>query len=113
MTFCKEMKTKISIGLNILLIIALGIMWFDHTFKNHYYKEFTGFVLRKSAAQIEAGNEDLVRRVLSKVKGRPTYGDLISTLEKLKTEVAEQAVAPNRSLPPSQKSPSPIRGAED
>jgi hypothetical protein len=80
------MKTKISIGLNFLLIIALGVIWLDRTLKDHYYREFTGSVLRKSAAQIAAGNEDLVRRVLSKVEGRPTYGDLISTLEKLKTE---------------------------
>ncbi len=80
------MKTKISIGLNILLVGALGAMYLKHSLADHYYREFTGFVLRTSADQIKAGNSALVRDVLGDVHGRPSYGDLISTLGKLKTD---------------------------
>ena len=107
------MKTTISVLLNIVLVIVLGIVVLYQTISDHYYKEFTGFVLRKSAAQIEAGHSELVSQVLRNVKGRPTYGDLIQTLDKLKTKDAEQAVAPNRSSAPALKSTSFVRGPED
>ena len=89
------MKTKISIILNIVLVIALGMVVLGHALSDHYYKEFTGFVLRKSAEQVKAGHSDLVIQVLASVKGRPTYGDLISTLDKLKTKEPEQAMDGN------------------
>jgi hypothetical protein len=80
------MKTKISIALNIILIVVLIAMYVEHRVSDHYYKEFTGFVLSSTAAQIQAGNSKLVSNVLNEVKGDPTYGDLISIYEKLNSK---------------------------
>ena len=79
------MKFKISIGLNIILAAALVVMHAGHQIHNHYYQEFTGSVLNQSAVQIQAGNSKWVGEVL-RVHGSPTYGDLISIYEALKTE---------------------------
>ena len=90
------MKTKISIALNIILVVALIAMYAGHQVSDHYYKEFTGFVLRDSAIEIQAGNSKLVSDVLGAVHGRPTYRDLISIHERLNTNnPAEQAVDGN------------------
>ena len=86
------MKTKISIILNILLVIALGMVVLGHALSDHYYIEFTGFVIRKPAEQVKAGHLDLVIQVLGSIKGQPTYGDLISMLDKLNTIGLEQAM---------------------
>lgn len=78
------MNTKISIALNIILVIALISMYIGHQASDHYYKEFTGFVLSGAARQIQAGNSKLVSDVLNEVHEGPTYGDLILITEKLK-----------------------------
>lgn len=86
------MKFNISIILNIILLIALGMVVIGHAVSDHYYKDFTGIVLRTTAEQVKAGQSDLVVQVLSSVKGRPTYGDLISMLDKLKRKEPDQAM---------------------
>ncbi|CAN5900494.1 hypothetical protein BH11VER1_BH11VER1_11260 [soil metagenome] len=80
------MKTNISIVLNIILVATLFMMYAVHEVRDHYYKEFTGFVLSSCAAQIEAGNSLMVRDVLNQVHGRPSYEDLTSIYRKLNAE---------------------------
>ena len=89
------MKTKISIALNIILVISLIAIYVGHQVSDHYYKEFTGFVLSSSARQIQAGNSKLVSDILNEVHGRPTYGDLISIYEKLNAKTSAEQDAPS------------------
>lgn len=57
-------------------------------------------VLRKCAEQIEAGNSEEVAKVLNKVQGRPTHGDLNSILHKLDThEAAKQSAGGDGNKP--------------
>lgn len=69
----------------MVLVIAIITMCFLRYVEDHYYKEFTGFVLMEAATQIEAGNSEHVREVLSEVRGKPTRVDLVSIWQKLKT----------------------------
>ena len=65
---------------------------------------------------LPAGNYDIQVRVNSGKSREFDYqwlGQTYSNARKIKIPMAEQAVAPNRSLPPSQKSTSPVRGSED
>jgi len=100
------MKTKISIALNIILVVVLIAMYVEHQVSDQYYKEFTGFVLSSSAAQIKAGNSKLVSDVMNEVDGRPTYADLISIYEKLNTKKSAEQTVPSDGHKPSSRVPS-------
>ena len=89
------MKTMISIALNIILVVALIVMYVGHQISDHYYKEFTGFVLSGSSRQIQAGNSKLVSDILNEVHGKPTYGNLISIYEKLNKKESAEKHAPS------------------
>lgn len=77
------MKLVVSISINIILLVSLGGLWLTHQLSDHYYRKYTGFVLRESAARIEAGKEPEVKEILRQVKGRPTYAELTSVFRKL------------------------------
>jgi hypothetical protein len=94
------MKLIFSIGLNVVLILLFGLYCLGHQLDDHYYKEFTGMVLRKCAEQIEAGNHQRVAKVLNETKGRPTHGDLSSMLQKMENqEPAKQSTAADADKP--------------
>jgi len=76
----------ISIVLNLVLLIVIGIGQVGRAASEYYYEDFTGSVLRESARQIEAGNAARVVEVLKQIQGRPTYTDLIAILGRLNPE---------------------------
>ena len=108
------MKTRLSVALNILLVAALGVLAISTYVSDAEYRQTIKVILLYAAKKIDAGKPELVSSILKEVPRHPNRDQLFSMVKKLaEIETTEQAVAPNRSLPHSQKSMSPIRGPED
>ena len=74
------------------------------------------FGMKESWSALQKGVYELQIRVNSGKSRDFDYqwlGQTYSKARKIKIPMAEQVVAPNRSLPPSQISTSPVRGSED
>ncbi len=80
------MKFRISVGLNVLLLTAVGVLAYRQSSKEveyYYYRKMVGVVCRGAAEKMQKGDIDSAKAALMGMPSDPNFTDILSSGRKL------------------------------